>query len=101
MKSCRNCRHYRCWIRLCTKKDLYIIDCLSGDKCSCYKEKRDLNNATVMCSKCKNLNKYSYCWKRKNVFLKKNKIKKENAFILKEVKGGKVHDQYIEVNKKS
>jgi len=27
--------------------------------------------------------------KEKNVFLKKNKIKKENAFILKEVRGGK------------
>lgn len=39
--------------------------------------------------------------KEKDVFLKKNKMKKENAFILKEVKGGKVHDQYIEVNKKS
>lgn len=27
--------------------------------------------------------------KEKDVFLKKNKMKKENAFILKEVRGGK------------
>ena len=86
MKSCRNCRHYRSRIRHCTKKDLHIIDCLSGDKCSAYKEKRDLKNATAMCSKCRNLNKYSYCWKKKRCFSEEEQNEKRKCIHFKRYK---------------
>lgn len=82
MKSCKFCRYYSNKSKYCQENKINIIDTTSGDKCTKYKDIRELNDDKVKCYKCKNINKYSYCYIKRRCFSEEER-QKESVLIFK------------------